>query len=96
MRDVQYEVIPAICGSGPPPVNVATSGIHRLYQKGRVHYQMYKFTTPGLSQTRAGNPKVFIFCLPEQVVRVCLVASKFQKFYKISRHIEYLDACIEH
>jgi hypothetical protein len=68
MRDVQYEVIPAICGSDPPPVNVATSGIHRLYQKGRVHYQMYKFTTPGLSQTHAGNPKVFIFCLPEQVV----------------------------
>jgi hypothetical protein len=28
--------------------------------------------------------------------RVCLVHSKFQKFYKISRHIESLDAYMEH
>jgi hypothetical protein len=26
----------------------------------------------------------------------CLVPSKFQKFYKISRHIKSLDACMEH
>jgi hypothetical protein len=29
-------------------------------------------------------------------VRPCLDASKFQKFYKISRHIESLDACMKH
>jgi hypothetical protein len=29
-------------------------------------------------------------------VRPCLDASKFQKFYKIFCHIEFLDACIKH
>jgi hypothetical protein len=29
-------------------------------------------------------------------VWVCSVTSKFQKFYKISCHIESLDACMEH
>jgi hypothetical protein len=28
--------------------------------------------------------------------RPCLVPSKFQKIYKISYHIESLDACMEH
>jgi hypothetical protein len=30
MRDVQYEVMHAICGSGPL-LNIATSGIHRIF-----------------------------------------------------------------
>jgi hypothetical protein len=58
MRDVQYEVIPAICGSGPPPVNIATSGIHQIiYQTKRqnpLSYLQIRYTW--LSQTHAGNP----------------------------------------
>jgi hypothetical protein len=30
------------------------------------------------------------------LLMLCSVPSKFQKFYKISSHIEYLDECIEH
>jgi hypothetical protein len=29
-------------------------------------------------------------------IRLCLDTSKFKKFYKISRHIESLDTCMEH
>jgi hypothetical protein len=29
-------------------------------------------------------------------LRQCLVPSKFQKFYKILRHIKSLDICMEH
>jgi hypothetical protein len=41
-----------------------------------------------------------IYCttllLNHELIRQCLVPSKFQKFYKIPRHIKSLDACIEH
>ena len=47
-RDVQCEVIHAICRSDPL-LNIATSGIHPIItQKGILHYQVYKFSTPGL------------------------------------------------
>jgi hypothetical protein len=36
--------------------------------------------------------KTRVHCRPWQ----CLVPSKFQKFYKIPRHIESLDACMEY
>jgi hypothetical protein len=38
----------------------------------------------------------FILCNEVLSLRPCLVASEFQKIYKISRHIESLDVCMEH
>jgi hypothetical protein len=51
---VGYEVIPAICGSGPL-LNVASSGTYPpnyISNKKAVHYQIYKFTTPCLSKKK--------------------------------------------
>jgi hypothetical protein len=47
------------------------------------------------------SPKSEVLCCgrkPGNIIpsRVCSVTSKFQKFYKISHHIESLDACMKH
>jgi hypothetical protein len=65
----------------------------------------YARTVLGCQSRRGGNATegtgegaAFVFNdhVARVSVRQCLVDSKFQKFYKISRHIKFLDACMEH
>jgi hypothetical protein len=54
---------------------------------------MYIFCNFGIFGVWSSTPK-WLIC--KHQFRQCLVPSKFQKFYKISRHIKSLDACMEH